>query len=119
MRRRSGNHVGKGSLMTHVKVTAVLTAGPGQAEELAALLLGMAPVCRAEVGTLRWDIWQDHARSDCYVLDALYVDYAAVAAHRETAHYRHYLARIGDLAEQIAMVLVPVSVESPRMPSQG
>jgi len=98
-------------LLTHVKVTAALTARPGHAEELASLLLGMVPVCRAEAGTLRWDIWQDHARSDCYVLDELYVDYAAVAAHRETAHYKNYLARIGDLAEQTAMVLVPVSVE--------
>jgi quinol monooxygenase YgiN len=97
--------------MTHVKVTAALTARPGHVEELASLLLGMAPLCRAEAGTLRWDIWQDHARSDYYVLDALYVDYAAVAAHRETAHYKDYLVRIGDLAELTTMVLVPVSVE--------
>ena len=97
--------------MTHVKVTAALTARPGRAEELASLLLDMAPLCRAEAGTLRWDIWQDHARSDCYVLDELYVDYGAVAAHRETPHYQDYLLRIIHLAEQTAMVLVPVSVE--------
>ncbi len=74
-----------------VKVTALLTARPGRAEELTNLLLGMAPLCRAEPGNLRWDIWQDQTRPDRYVLDELYVDDSAVAAHRDTAHYKDYL----------------------------
>jgi quinol monooxygenase YgiN len=94
-----------------VKVTAFLTARPGRAEELTNLLLGMAPLCRAETGNLRWDIWQDQAHPNRYVLDELYVDDAAVAAHRETAHYKNYLLRVADLAERTALVLVPVAVE--------
>ena len=97
--------------MPPVKITALLTARPGHAEELATLLLGMAPLCRAESGTLRWDIWQDQTQSDRFVLDELYVDEAAVARHRDTVHYKAYLLRIGDLAERTALVLVPVSVE--------
>jgi quinol monooxygenase YgiN len=97
--------------MPPVKVTALLTARPGHAEELATLLLGMAPLCRAEAGTLRWDIWQDQTHSGRFVLDELYADDTAVAMHRETAHYRAYLVRIVDLAERMALVLVPVSVE--------
>lgn len=94
----------------HVKITAVLTARPGHAEELATLLLGMAPLCRAESGNLRWDVWQDHTQSDRYVLDELYADDAAVAAHRDTAHYKSYLLRIPDLAERTALVLRPIAV---------
>lgn len=97
--------------MPPVKITALLTARPGQAEELATLLLGMAPLCRAEAGNLRWDVWQDQTLSHRFVLDELYVDDAAIAAHRETAHYKAYLQRISDLAERTALVLVPVSVQ--------
>jgi quinol monooxygenase YgiN len=97
--------------MPPVKVTALLTARPGHAEELATLLLGMAPLCRAEAGTLRWDIWQDQNYSDRFVLDELYVDDTAAARHRDTAHYKAYLLRIGHLAQRTALVLVPVSVE--------
>ncbi len=93
-----------------VKITAILSARPGKADELKALLLAMAPDCRAEPGNLRWDVWQDQSMPGRLVLDELYVDAAAVAAHRETPHYRAYLARIGDLAERSAHVLNPVDV---------
>lgn len=75
------------------------------------LLVSMAPLCRAERGNLRWDVWQDRSRPDHYVLDELYADDAAVSAHRETAHYKDYLLRIADLAERTALVLSPVAVE--------
>jgi quinol monooxygenase YgiN len=68
------------------KITAILTAHPGKASELRALLVGMAPLCRAEPGNLRWDVWCDRAHSERYVLDELYRDAAAVEAHRETPH---------------------------------
>jgi quinol monooxygenase YgiN len=44
------------------------------------------------------------------VLDELYVDNAAVAAHRETLHFKDYLSKIGDLAERNAFVLDPALV---------
>jgi quinol monooxygenase YgiN len=97
--------------LTPTKIMAILTARPGRAEELKALLVGMVPHCRAEQGNLRWDIWQDPSLPDCYVLDELYVDDTAVAQHRETPHYKDYLARIGDLAERNVRVLHPVVVE--------
>lgn len=93
-----------------VKITAVLTARPGQADALRELLFGMAPHCRAEPGNLRWDVWQDQAEPGRYVLDELYDDNAAVAAHRATPHFKDYLAKIGDLAERSAYVLDPAEV---------
>src|SRR5262245_11028830 len=96
---------------TLVKITALLTALPGHDEELAKLLLGMVPLCRAESGNLRWDVWRDQTRSDRYVIDELYLDDAAVAQRRDTAHYKNYLRRIDELAERTALVLSPVAVE--------
>jgi quinol monooxygenase YgiN len=88
-----------------VKIMAILAARPGKAGELEALLSGMAPACRAEPGNLRWDIWRDQADAARFVLDELYQDNDAVAAHRQTPHFKAYLAKINDLAERTALVL--------------
>lgn len=102
-------------MASHIKIMAILTARPGKTDALKALLQGMVPHCRAEPGNLRWDIWQDQSQSDRYVLDELYRDDAAVAAHRATPHFKYYLAGIHDLADSAALVLDPVEVEaSPR-----
>jgi quinol monooxygenase YgiN len=102
------------SAASHVKISAILSAHPNKAEELTALLTGMAPHCRAEPGNLRWDLWRDQSQPDRYVIDELYVDSNAVSAHRETAHYKNYLARIGGLADRSALVLSPFEVEPSR-----
>ena len=93
-----------------VKITAILTAHPGKAADLQALLVGMAPLCRAEPGNLRWDVWQDRAHGERFVLDELYLDGAAVEAHRETPHYQNYLAKVPELADRAAYVLEAVEV---------
>lgn len=93
-----------------VKIVAVLAARDGRAGELEALLIGMAGACRAEPGNLRWDVWRDQADPSRFVLDELYVDDAAVAAHRASPHFAAYLARIGDLAERTALVLDPADL---------
>lgn len=93
-----------------VKIVATLTARPGKAAALRSLLDGMLVPSRAEPGNLRYDLWQDQADPARFVLDELYVSDAAVAAHRETAHFRAYLARINDLAERTAVVLNPVAI---------
>ncbi len=93
-----------------VKIVAILTAKAGQAEALKVLLDGMTGPSRAEAGCLRYDMWRDKANAERFVLDELYVDDAAIAAHRETAHFKDYLAKIGDLAERSALVVDPVDV---------
>lgn len=96
--------------MTTAKITAILVARPGRADALLALLSGMVAPSRAEPGNLRWDVWRDTADPDRFVLDELYVDAAAVAAHRDTAHFKAYAAGVAELAERSAFVLVPVEV---------
>lgn len=93
-----------------VKIVAILTARPSKAEALRALLFGMARHCRAEPGNLRWDVWWDQTNPGRFVLDELYRDNAAVAAHRETPHFQDYFSKINDLAERIAVVLDPAEV---------
>jgi quinol monooxygenase YgiN len=108
IRRPALQNHSKEEEMSHVKIMAILTARPGKTDELGALLSSMAPACRAEDGNLRWDIWRDQADPDRFALDELYRDAAAVAAHRETAHYRNYAGRINDLADRTALLLDPV-----------
>ena len=93
-----------------VKIMAILATRQDKADDLKALLFGMVEACRAEPGNLRWDIWQDQADAGRFVLEELYADNAAVAAHRETPHFRNYFARINDLAERTALVLDPAEV---------
>ena len=92
------------------KITAILTAHPGKAPDLQALLVGMAPLCRAEPGNLRWDVWRDQAHGERFVLDELYLDADAVEAHHKTPHYQAYLAKIPELADRTAWALEAVAV---------
>jgi quinol monooxygenase YgiN len=97
-------------MSTHVKVMAILTARPGKAAELQGLLDGMIAASRAEAGNLRYDLWQDQTDPARLVLDELYADAEAVAAHRATPHFRQYASVINDLAERTVMVLDPAAV---------
>ncbi|WP_315720776.1 MULTISPECIES: putative quinol monooxygenase [unclassified Bradyrhizobium] len=92
------------------KITAILVAYPGKSLELRDLLVGMAPHCRAEPGNLRWDIWRDREDDHRYVLDELYLDGAAVEAHRNSQHYQEYLAKAPKLAERTAVVAEALDV---------
>lgn len=96
--------------MSHVKITAILNARPGKAQQLEALLRDLAKSSRREAGNLRWDIWQDRDNPARFVLDELYVDAAAVLAHREAPHFLSYAAKVGELADRTAYVSLPVSV---------
>jgi quinol monooxygenase YgiN len=97
-------------MANHVKIMAVLAARPGKAADLRALLDGMLAPSRAEPGNLRYDLWQDQADPARFVLDELYADSEAVAAHRATPHFQSYLAAVNDLAERSALVLDPAAV---------
>jgi len=92
-----------------VKIVAVLTARPGKLEALRALLDGMLAPSRAEAGNLRYDLWRDQADPNRFVLDELYRDGEAVAAHRASPHFQDYLSKINDLAERNALVLDPIA----------
>ncbi len=95
---------------TPVKIVAVLTALPGRETELRALLDTMLAPSRAEPGNYRYDLWTDPATPGRFVLDELYADADAVAAHRATPHFQTYLSRIEGLAEREAFALDPIAI---------
>lgn len=101
---------GSNIMSNHIKIMAILTARPGKVDALKALLDSMVEASRAEPGNLRYDLWQDQAAPDSFVLDELYTDAAAVAAHRATPHFQAYLGKINDLADRTALLLDPVRV---------
>ncbi len=94
----------------HVKVMAILAARPGKSGELRTLLDGMVAPSREEPGNLRYDLWRDQADPDRFVLDELYADDDAVAAHRASPHFKIYLSALNDLAERAALALDPAAV---------
>jgi quinol monooxygenase YgiN len=97
------------NMSSHVKIIAILAARPGKVEQLRTLLDGMVAPSRQEPGNLRYDLWHDQTDPARFVLDELYVNSEAVAAHRASAHFHNYLSAINDLAERTAIVLDPIA----------
>ncbi len=93
-----------------VKIMAVLVAKPGKTDDLKALLDGMIAPSRSEAGNLRYDLWVDQAEAGRFILDELYASNDAIASHRATPHFQHYLSKINDLADRTALTLDPVAV---------
>jgi quinol monooxygenase YgiN len=93
-----------------IKIVAVLTALPGKAADLRALIDTMLAPSRAEPGNLRYDLWQDRADPARFVIDELYVDEAAIAAHRDSAHFRAFAAASAALTERDVLLLDPIDV---------
>jgi quinol monooxygenase YgiN len=92
------------------KITAILAAKAGKGPELEQLIASMVQACRAEPGNVRFDVWQDRDDPTRFVLDELYADDDAVAAHRESPHFLNYAARIGDIAVRTPVVSRPYDV---------
>ena len=93
-----------------VKIVAILTAKPGKADALNALIDGMVGPSRAEPGNLRYDVWREKAEPNRFVLDELYASDEAVAAHRAAPHFQDYVGKIGDLADRLLVVCDPLAV---------
>jgi len=95
---------------TPVKTIATLVARRGKAEELGALLDGMVVPSRAEPGNVQYDVWRNDADTGSFVIEELYTDDAAVAAHHATAHFKNYLSKINGIAERTVITLDPIEV---------
>jgi quinol monooxygenase YgiN len=97
-------------MSNRVKTVAIFVARPGREEELRSVLDAMIGPSRAEPGNLRYDLWRDQEDPARMVLDELYADVNAVAAHRASPHFRNYASVINDLAERTAVTLDPAAV---------
>lgn len=93
-----------------MKIVAVLTARPGRGADLEQLMRGMVAASRQEPGNLRYDLWRDEENADRLIVDELYRDAAAIAAHRASPHFQDYQAKIADLADRSVLVAGAVDV---------
>jgi quinol monooxygenase YgiN len=94
----------------NVKTVGILTAYPGKETELRSLLEGLIGSSRSEPGNLRYDLWADSSEPGVFVLDELYLDADAAAAHRASPHFQHYCANVGALADRRTLSLQAVVV---------
>lgn len=90
---------------TRVKTVAILKAREGKEHELEELLRSMTGPSRAEPGNLHYNLWRARERPGEFVIDELYADAEAAAAHRASPHYQRYLGRINELATRHAIPL--------------
>jgi quinol monooxygenase YgiN len=60
---------------------------------------------RAEPGNLLYDLWQATDGRKRFILDEPYVDEAAAASHRNSAHFRDCFQQIRDMADREAIVM--------------
>ena len=82
-----------------VHVLARYTARPGKEDALKAVLIGLVPPTRRELGCYQYDLHVDNsdARQFCFV--ERWDDEAALDQHLETSHLKKALTQIEDLVE--------------------
>jgi quinol monooxygenase YgiN len=81
---------------------------PGLHDQVEAVLRTMVPTTRAEEGNHRYDLFKSVDASGAQLLFLVehYANDAAVAAHRETPHYKQYRADVLPLLQQPPTVQV-------------
>ena len=88
-----------------VAIFASFAPKPSHEQQVEETLRGMVAPTRREPGCITYDLYR--AQSGSFHLFETYRDQAAVEAHRATAHYKAYRARIADLlAEPIGVVIL-------------
>ncbi len=93
-----------------VKIVAFLTPKPGREADLEAAVRTAVAGARTEPGNLRYDAWRDGAGGRI-LIDELYVDHAAVEAHREAPRYKAFRAAAADLLSAPPEVVVVEEID--------
>ncbi|MFV3384892.1 putative quinol monooxygenase [Pseudomonas sp. NY15364] len=76
-----------------IAIFASIQARPEHRDEVLQALQQMVSATRAEPGNLRYDLFERDGTPGTFDLYELYVDRAAVEAHRQSAHYLDYRQR--------------------------
>jgi quinol monooxygenase YgiN len=96
----------EGFMSERVSVIASFFPKAGKESEVEQTLRGMISPTRAEPGCERYELYQSAESPPSFHLFEIYRDQAALAAHRETAHYKSYRARIAELLTEPIKVLL-------------
>lgn len=92
-----------------VTVFASFSPKPGHEADVEKILRGMTGPTRREPGNRIYDLYED-AQGGFHLFE-LYIDEAAIEAHRATPHYKAYRAAIADLLAQPIAVKILTGVD--------
>jgi quinol monooxygenase YgiN len=93
-----------------VKIVAFLTPKAGREAELEAAIRPAVAGARTEPGNLRYDAWRN-PKDGSFVIDELYVDHAAIDAHRVAPHFIAFREAMGDLLDGPPSINILESVD--------
>lgn len=101
-----------------IAIFATITPHPEHREAVEQALRVMIQHSRAEAGNLRYDLF---VRDDGQAFDLfeLYVDEAAIDAHRQSRHYQHYRAATADCLSAPTQVHVAHALDVAPLPQSG
>ncbi|MBK9713465.1 MAG: antibiotic biosynthesis monooxygenase [Kouleothrix sp.] len=77
-----------------ILLTVTIHVKPEHVEEFIAATLANARGSRSEPGNLRFDVLRAEDDPNHFILDEVYRDDAAMAAHRESPHYQTWAAAV-------------------------
>jgi quinol monooxygenase YgiN len=80
-------------------IVATIVARAGQQALVKAALALVVPPSRAEAGCARYELHQDVANADRFVMLEQWRDAAAIDTHNKTAHFQALVKAIGGLAD--------------------
>lgn len=80
---------------------------------LDAMLPNAEASVRDEVGCLVFDVLEAREEDDTFYLYEIYIDQAALAAHKETPHYQTSRAVVGDLIAEQSVIRADVISMNP------
>ena len=94
-----------------VKVIAFVSVRPGQEDAFVAAASICIAASRAEPGVLHYDLWREVDGERRFVFNELYIDDAAVQAHRSSDHFKAFGMAARDLAAAQPIITVTHAVE--------
>jgi quinol monooxygenase YgiN len=86
--------------MPEIQLIAVHTMKPGAEDEVLAVVDQLTDLVRAEPGNVAFDAYRSLRDPSTYVLLERYASHEAVAAHRETPHFKELV--LGELVPRLA-----------------
>ncbi|UAB73935.1 antibiotic biosynthesis monooxygenase [Vibrio sp. SCSIO 43132] len=93
-----------------IHLLACFTAKSGQEEQLKSMLREMIEPTRAELGCVRYELFEDNGQEGHFIFNESFIDQKAFEEHQATPHFLNLIENVGDLlAEEIKIItLSPV-----------
>ncbi len=98
--------------MSRLANIVVVKVDPSVIDRIKPAMLENAHNSVKEAGCLQFDVVQSQADENTYLFYEIYTDEAALASHRETAHFKKYWDLLAELGDKVAREAVLYDVIS-------